>query len=1533
MEYKLKLLLFLAILLVPTESALLNQCYLSGTSCIKFVKSDFQFVDTVQLTSDNVPTLKDSSSTTSTRIVLSELLSHLTFNHSWTLAALVVNAGTRTNVQWKIAPDEKSENPIELQDPDGYDSPFANLSVHCVDIENYADDVVVVPPDYNFFFTVNGTNTNCASSGLSIIPFLWDTDNRASIRGLSYFTQTDCTDVSLKIKSTQIVGTLQACSKLYVPSLLVRFCPNFNNSNLEIRIDQTEDFTVELSDDLMGINIKRVNKSVEFPIGIMNCDSLMDASDNLGENPVCLGDGENVAVKFGANPKMALKQEVKTKFSPRTAFLKNAKNAVYPNFTVSHEKAVATCSNSTKFEVKQISGNGFMPLKFEWSILNGTDNMQKLANSISERLLEIPSQHLSTSNVVVVTGCNVAGKCTSSGPIKTELVDDASVFSVSIDGLEQETPASFGLHLHANPTFKQCSSKTSPKDVQYEWKLNGEGQMTDDGLKLPAYSFSVDELVNITLIARYNHEKSYSSSTTKTIHYFGLPLLVTLDCVERQVGKDHDLLIRVLAVDQNRKDSDLQYQWSCEIINGTKNNCNIGDLNTQQEYLNIPSSKLTQNTIMNVTATVSSGDQSDSSSCLVTVGTSQLPTVSFFRLEEKKQNAFDYIRIQALVSSSLPTLNITWEVVRDSQFGFFNITSFLPSPTTIIKDVPAKSDVFVSLTIPPSGTQLAAWPGLMSGKTFVIRLWASNDKGSSFADLHLLTNAPPTTGYIDISTPAYPAVALETPITFSVGDGWNDDKDDLPLSYQFGYKILYADNTTYEYLGPRSTVKSIQFYLPSTTGNSSEECGQRVGITATLSVCDRLGSCSSEESGVITIEQSENVTLAGMDLISLLNTDVVNGNFISAIAKINALNIELCTENFDQSQTDKITMLLFQSLGESSESADFQEALRAAYSLLPVVSSDILTVLMDVLSNYRQLTFEGVSFSTEGSTRKKRAAEAVTDSAVKVYKATESEATDMLKVYDILIGKDKPVVDVFFLNINDFLTGFCVQLDEDSKRYMSATGGGYTEIQTQTVNINRDGYSGKFNISGPNFSNISFSSYFSSSYSSWTCGSGSSSTCRYVCLGTAWISSSAINDNSYLAEDLFLNYYDLSINKSVSDLHQLSLVDPISGTILTPSNGQILYSVDIEVKNYKPINYYNCYIYNQNTKWDFRQCMPSNYAKSVGGKNFLTCNCSSTGIIGVFLTNGPPPDPISDHNEILLTLVIDVDVTADDLSKIFTRIANLSEVTQKRFVKISNRGNRTIQATLRPPYRADQKSNGLAVQSIQKAIGYQKLLNIITVLNFTYSIVKRDLSGDSYARKITFNFLKNYAPQLATPSAGDADDYAKQWSQSIASTIQISQYRFKNYKLFFGVIYNVTVTLPFTDEKKPLSAEEISLMIQECSKYGEFDFQLADESVQVGAISDNDITMLMVMHETNSLMIALAVVLSAVLGLGTVYVIGAVLMKLRTDKLIVEERRRANLNENQFRLPPPPEYPATTTPFHVVDQYPLRRQRTEVRQF
>lgn len=88
-ERLLKYLLLLFLILGFCECKILNQCYSSGTSCIRFEKAYFEFVDTVQLTSDNVPTLKDNAGTTSTRVVLSELLSHLAFNHSWTLAALV----------------------------------------------------------------------------------------------------------------------------------------------------------------------------------------------------------------------------------------------------------------------------------------------------------------------------------------------------------------------------------------------------------------------------------------------------------------------------------------------------------------------------------------------------------------------------------------------------------------------------------------------------------------------------------------------------------------------------------------------------------------------------------------------------------------------------------------------------------------------------------------------------------------------------------------------------------------------------------------------------------------------------------------------------------------------------------------------------------------------------------------------------------------------------------------------------------------------------------------------------------------------------------------------------------------------------------------------------------------------------------------------------------------------------------------------------------------------------------------------------
>ena len=56
----------------------------------------------------------------------------------------------------------------------------------------------------------------------------------------------------------------------------------------------------------------------------------------------------------------------------------------------------------------------------------------------------------------------------------------------------------------------------------------------------------------------------------------------------------------------------------------------------------------------------------------------------------------------------------------------------------------------------------------------------------------------------------------------------------------------------------------------------------------------------------------------------------------------------------------------------------------------------------------------------------------------------------MLQMYGLLLVRNQNVVDVYFYNLNSYLTIFC-----KSPGIMQAKGGDYTIIQTQAVNPNQ----------------------------------------------------------------------------------------------------------------------------------------------------------------------------------------------------------------------------------------------------------------------------------------------------------------------------------------------------------------------------------------------------------------------------------------------------------------------------------------------
>ncbi|KHJ99839.1 hypothetical protein OESDEN_00178 [Oesophagostomum dentatum] len=176
----------------------------------------------------------------------------------------------------------------------------------------------------------------------------------------------------------------------------------------------------------------------------------------------------------------------------------------------------------------------------------------------------------------------------------------------------------------------------------------------------------------------------------------------------------------------------------------------------------------------------------------------------------------------------------------------------------------------------------------------------------------------------------------------------------------------------------------------------------------------------------------------------------------------------------------------------------------------------------------------------------------------------------------------------------------------------------------------------------------------------------------------------------------------------------------------------------------------------------------------------------------------------------------------------------------------------------------------------------------------------------------------------------DTAAVASKWCESMANMLRISAYRFKNARIFMGIVFNVTITLPFEEERSPLSAEEIALMMMECSTYEEFDLQSNQgETLPVAKITSSNVVELIVNRQMSTLVLVLVIVISTVLAFTSLYVGGAVVVKVRTDRLMEEERRRMVRIEPPQPLVPPPQYAQTVAPAPTLgERYPESRLRT-----
>ncbi|KAK6766532.1 hypothetical protein RB195_026057 [Necator americanus] len=1240
-----------------------------------------------------------------------------------------------------------------------------------------------------------------------------------------------------------------------------------------------------MSRDLLGIVIESSSQDL-FPVGLVPCSEVILEHTSLGKDAVCVGDGENMAVKFGDAATLNISDTL-TVLGYRFR-LDKPEIVNRPNFTVFAPSEVMACMENVAVEVKQITGDGRRSLRYRWQAENASAELTTLFAEAVGRSVSFPSNLLDSETVVIVTGCNFVNICTTSEAIRLRPVTSDATLSLTLAGVSHSLVPSMAVRLRALPELTRCNASLTfvPNDAQYNWYLDGVFVTNDDSYRIPAYTYQAGDTVEVLI--EVNYKDSTTNQHLKAIaqemfNYVAEKLVATVDAVSRSVASDAPVIVDASGSNNpNDRDGSVTHEWLCWNMTSMAK-CNLPTtIETKSPILRIHPGQLDKGMSFNFSDKISAQNLSSIVWSVVTIGPLKLPQISFSSFKMDKVSTGDYVRIQAYVTVQRGWLNTTWEMSDSNQAA-------------------------VSLTIPPADPLLYPnWTGLQPGMMYIVRLNAYSVDGNSYADVQIFVNAPPTPGLVEV-VPAKGASALNTQIEFRVGDGWVDE--DQPLEYRFGLKVLYVDNTTENYWFPHAGASSYRMYLPSAQSDYPS-CGKRVGFQGLLEVCDLYSSCSKAESETFEVAPPANLTVAVVDMVAAINSDVGNGNIFSALSNMYALDVQKCEEDLDVVTADKITTKLLMTLDEDSDSNDYKEVLASASRLMNIVTPPVLEALTLVLEHYRSLL--GLT-STTTSSRTKRAATTTTAT-------NEQEATDMLKMYDMLMTKNQPIVEVYLLNIQDFLGTFCIQLDKSSSRVMAAQGNGYTLIQAQSLVPGSKNFStSSYTIAGEYAKVITFSNEFAARFASWHCGP-SFVVCQNICLATSQIKKTILFKNDQLMEHLFGNTYEaVSINKSASQIYQVQFLDPLSGASVHLPPNIIQYSVYIPLTNYQPSNYYACLLF-IGKAWDESKCLASSFAKNFDGADHIQCRCSSPGILSVFITAPPVPVALPDHNEIRMTFHLSIGTvpTATQQSLFISRLAAASRVDDKRLVNqsvVAGSGNSSqIWITLRPPFRVNQMTNSYAVQAIQRAVQSEsgfKAYDSITVIKSNYSVIKRDLNGDGNARKVIITIYRSFQNVVGN----DTTAIINKWCESIANMLRVSNYRFKNARIYLGIIFNLTITLPFEEETTPLSAEEIAIMMMECSMYQEFDLQSNQgETLPMEKITSSDIIELIVDR-----------LISTGLALSSLYIGGAVVVKVRTDRLVEEERRRMVRIEPAQPPPPPPVPPPQYT--QAVVPVPTLRER------
>ncbi|CAD5234674.1 unnamed protein product [Bursaphelenchus xylophilus] len=1101
-----------------------------------------------------------------------------------------------------------------------------------------------------------------------------------------------------------------------------------------------------------------------------------------------------------------------------------------------------------------------------------------------------------SDSLLTMEGCTQSG-CT----IQTIRVNIPPKISLKVDvyGIPETPVSSNRIVLYSGVSLNGYNDSFTLNNIKYSWYLNSTFKAKTQTFIIKGNTYKGGDKVTVILNVTANcNGVTGIGRARKIIQYALQPLVAITDSYQRSLSQGENLYIDASkSYNPNWPESVLRHQWTC--YDFTKEGlCKLDDtIVYNQSYLTVDASFLYPGQRLKFIDYISDKPLNSTLSTIVTIQPRNAPTVTLLPSSQVFINFIDSIRTQAFVQSSGGHLDTEWHLFESDTNKSIDISKHFPNTKRSFDDTDPKQSILLSFTLTPGSNIIL---GLSSNKSYVIRLLAKNSAGIGWADRILSPKYIPLKLEVEVSADD-PIYALETPVTLELVN----KSINLSNSYiRFGIRSRSVGNVTADRWSRFSALKKYTTYLPSTIGdnNNTSECSTRASYQGLVELCDFNGYCIRGETQEFNVMSSRNFEKAYDNIMKMIDTDMESGALHNAIDKLLAVYQENCTAEVNKEIFDTLASKMISQISSSSDILELMEGMQYLNNVILWSSPGTMTKISEISSKVKYIL--GLE-SKNGKKREKRNADLMTAMAFgSGSRISEDMADELLRAYDLLISKNQQSETLYLSNIDDLLSAFCVQTD--SNNMMEASGGKYTDIKLQALMPSYDSFlNDSYTLAGNSGDTIEFNSNFKVRYSEWKCSNGNVS-CSEICLGSAQVKQEIFDDNEFMRSAFTspmtssTTIYDL-----VSDLFRIVFMDPINGQDVQMEN-YIQYTVQIPMINYSAALYYKCFIYTDS--WNGDLCLTSNYAhKSSDSGYLMQCQCTSNGYIGVFKTAPSTPTYMPFYNEISLEFNTTQQgaCTIDESKMAMDNLASTISVEENRFVNITScNENGTFTAILRPALKQNQTSNSYVVQSIRKTVqqpgGFVAGVNF-TINNVTIFIVARELFNDGNARRLSLRIdktLKEVAPS-------HPDLVAQQWIQSMATNMRISEFRFKNYAILMGVMFNFTITLPFPgeiSEERDLSAEVISLIIQEQIEYDEL--QLCDSDGQPLPIDPlTDIYQLVVAEQLNTLVVVLGVFITLTVTLGAILAGGLVVIKVRTDKLIQAHNREFDEHMNHASGP------------------------------